>query len=60
MQALDGKLSDVIRGGLLPADVQVIGPRIEADDRPDPKAVLRAAGYGLGRGAYRFLDFSPP
>jgi hypothetical protein len=50
---LSGKISDRIRGGELPRDVQVTGPRPEADDRPSAAAVRRGSGQGLGRGAHR-------
>lgn len=50
---LSGKISDRIRDGKLPADVQVTGPRPEADDRPSAAAVRSASGQGLGQGATR-------
>lgn len=51
MKKLGGKISDKIRSGELPDDVQVTGPRVEADDRPSVKAVRNAEGHGLGKGA---------
>lgn len=53
MVFLGGRISDMIRGGLLPGGVQVVGPRVEADDRPYPWAVLRADGHHLGAGGHR-------
>jgi hypothetical protein len=53
MRRLEGKISDLIRGGTLPDDVQVTGPRVEADDRPSAKAVKGGSGQGLGKGAER-------
>jgi hypothetical protein len=50
---LSGKISDRIRGGDLPKNVQVTGPRADADDRPSAKAVRSAKGHGLGKGATR-------
>lgn len=50
---LSGKISDRIRGGKLPKNVQVTGPRVAADDRPSAKAVRTASGRGLGKGATR-------
>jgi len=53
MKFLSGKISDMIRGGRLPSDVQVTGPRAQADDRPSARAVRRGQGQGLGKGATR-------
>lgn len=53
MRFLNGKISDMIRGGKLPKDVQVTGPRVEADDRPSTRAVRNGRGQGLGNGATR-------
>lgn len=50
---LSGKISDFIRSGKLPSNVQVTGPRVAADDRPSTKAVRQASGQGLGSGAQR-------
>jgi hypothetical protein len=52
MMKLSGKISDKIRKGL-PADVQVTGPRVEADDRPSASAIRNGSGQGLGKGATR-------
>lgn len=53
MHQLHGPISDRIRSRELPADVQVTGPRAEADDRPSAEAVRNAEGHGLGKGATR-------
>ena len=55
MKPLKGKISDKIRGadGGIPADVHVVGPRPEADDRPSPEAVRNGKGHALGRPSWR-------
>jgi hypothetical protein len=53
MMNLKGVISDMIRGGKLPKDVHVVGPRPEASDIPSTRAVRRAEGHGLGQGATR-------
>lgn len=48
---LSGKISDRLRSGKLPKDVQIKTERYEQP--PATKAVKRAQGRGLGQGATR-------
>jgi hypothetical protein len=48
---LSGKISDRIRGGKLPKNVQLDLPRTQP--APSSKAVRGGSGQGLGKGATR-------
>lgn len=51
MIPLGGKISDRIRAGKLPADVQ--GNPSREQPEPKPESVRHGEGHGLGRGATR-------
>lgn len=52
MFSLSGKISDMIRGGKLPKDVQTTSIK-RAPETPSAKAVKSAKGRSMGKGAER-------
>ncbi len=51
MNPLKGKTSDRIRSGKIPSDALNVKRLDNAEDMPSAKAIRRAEGHGMGKGA---------